>query len=192
MKKTNYPWGRTTVPSLLFYLPLSIFQIYLFEIIMPILSCCSEILIKGKKATQKTIPKKPQTLTKSDQFLLLHMLITQRLLRVHSEKSGTGMKVKTSSSVLPHVSTIDEMYETGSLQAGWHLVNDFYSYECQNFNSIGEVILHKGNRKSLSIFFNSSSFFGQPELKNGLYSVEVPKPKLFLFSTIPHKKAPEC
>lgn len=119
------------------------------------------------------------------------MLITQRLLRVHSEKFGTRMRVKISSSVLPHVSSIDEMYETRPLQAGGHLVNDFYSYECQNFNSIGQVILHKVNRKSLSIFLNLSSFSRQP-VKNGLHFEEIPSPTVFLFSTIPHKKTPEC
>lgn len=72
------------------------------------------------------------------------------------------------------------------------MVNGFYSYECQNFNSVDQVILHKGSRKSLPIFFNSSSFFRQPELINGLYSEEVPNPTLILFSTVPHKKAPEC
>lgn len=121
------------------------------------------------------------------------MLIAQKLLRGHNEKFGTRMRVKTSSSVLPCVSSIDEMYETRPLQAGGHLVNDFNSYECQNFNSqIGQVILHKGNRKSLSIFFNLSSFFRQPELKNGLNSEEVPNPTLFLSYTNLHNKAPEC
>lgn len=64
------------------------------------------------------------------------------------------------------------------------MVNDFYSYECYSSYNVGQGILHTGNRKSVSIFFNLSSFFRQPELNSGLCSEVVPDSMLFLFSIV--------